>query len=197
MENFNEIKSIWENEHTDLSSSEISIDKLIKEDIRKKKAKHIANLLLLFFLVVILICLIGFASFQIWTSYLGLSIFLVLSFYLIYLKINKNSKVSDLELLDNNEFLSTLKKEKNETCVGNIKQQTNLFIFYAIGFGFYIYEIASKSMTALIIGYSALIIYLLVAKFFYFPLMAKRNQRKIDEIIKRINSLHYQFKENK
>jgi Ca2+/Na+ antiporter len=197
MENFNEIKSIWENGHTDSIISNITIDDVIKQHIRKKRNKNINNMILLFLMLVTLVLLIGFASFQMWTTYFGLSIFLMVTCYLIYLRRNGRSKISDLELLDNNEFLSTLKEEKNKTCVGNTKQQTNLFILYAIGFGFYIYETASKSITSLLIGYGVLAIYLLAAKFFYFPLIAQRNQRKTDEIIKQINALQNQYDEKK
>jgi hypothetical protein len=196
MENFDEIKSIWKNEPNGLISSDIIIDNIIKQHMRKKQKKNIINSILLFVLLLILIYLIGFASFQMWTTYLGLSVFFIVTFYIIYLRGKRYSKSSNIDFLDNNEFLSTLEKEKNETCIGKKKQQTSLFIFYAIGFGLYIYETASQSTTSLIIGYGALIIYLLAAKFFYFPFIAKRNQSKTNEIIKKINSLRHQFKEN-
>lgn len=195
MENFEELKSIWQNKSTSLNLVDISIENIIKQHIRKKQRKRLYNLILLFILLGITISLMVFASFHMLSTYLGLSIFLVVTLYIIYLRGKGYSKSSNMDFLDNSEFLSTLEKEKNETCIGKKKKQTYLFIFYSIGFGLYIYETASKNTTSLVLGYGALIIYLLAAKFFYFPMIAKRNRRKVDEIIKRINSLQHQFTE--
>lgn len=196
MENFNGIKSIWEQELKVSNSNDIAIDSIITQHIRNKKHKKIANSILLFTLLIIIVYLIGFTGLHMWTTYAGLFIFFIVSCYLIYIKWNKSSGTSDLELLDNQDFLSALKREKDETCVGTIRQQTRLFIFYAIGFGFYIFEIASRNLDTFLIGYGALLVYLLAVKFFYFPLIARRNRRKADQVINRINALQHQFEEH-
>ncbi len=194
MEEFDKIKATWKNQHSKSSANDININHIIKKYAQKERNRKLKGLFIVFMLLAVLVYLLVFADFQLWTTYVGLSIFVLVTIYLIYTKLNKGHKVSSIELMDNNEFLSSLKND--ETCVGSTKQQTGLFIFYAIGFGFYIYETASKDSTTLIIGYGALVVYLLAANFFYFPLMAKRNQRKKEEIINQISTLQNQFEEN-
>jgi len=194
MDSFDNIKKEWLNQNSKSPLNDINLSHIIKKYTQNERNRRMKGLFLAFILIVVLVYLLVFAHFQLWTTYVGLSIFILISIYLIHVKLRKVNKVSSIELMDNNEFLSTLKSE--ESCMGSTKQQTNLFIFYAIGFGFYIYETASQDSTSLIIGYGTLVVYLVVAKFFYLPFMARREQKEKENIVNQLTTLQNQFKES-
>ena len=196
MENFNDIKSLWQ---TDRNIELPQIEKIkgvLSQFNQKRKQKNLFSVILLVCCLIMLLLLVCFATIKMWTTYFGIMLWVGIAFYSIYLKIRQQNKLSGLETLSNNDFLVALEKEETQTCVGKSKNQARLFIAWAIGFFLYIYEPASKNPHSLLIGYGSLIVFIIAVWFFYIPFMTKRYQKNIQKTITHINNLKSQIHEN-
>lgn len=196
MDSFEEIKSLWHTNETANLSQQAEIEAAMRKYNQQRKRKTFLAVALLVCCLIILVFLISFATFNMWTTYFGILFWMGIALFSIYLKILKQNKFSTLETRSNNDFLIALEKEENQTCTGKSKNQGLLFIAWAIGFFFFIYEPASKNVTSLFIGYGALIVYIVAVWVFYIPIMTKRYQRNMQNIIAHINSLKSQINEN-
>ncbi len=192
MDSFSDIKSIWQaNTFNDLPHIG-AIEEAIGQFNKKIKLKNLLAIILLGVMIITLCFLISLALFKLWTTYLGLFIFMGVAFYTVYLKIKRHSKFSHLETLPNNDFLFALEKESEQACIGKSKHRTLLFIVWVIGFSFYLYEFISTDINYLLLGYSVLLILCLVMWFVYRPWMTKRYQNNVRMTIDHINHLKSQ-----
>ena len=196
MEGFNNIKSLWQTSEFDNLPQIAEIEGIIYRYRQKQKLNNFLAIILVACILVTLFLLVSFAAFKMWSTYFGLVLFIGIAFNTFYSKIKRQDKLSDLETLSNNDFLIALEKEKNQTCIGKSRKQAILFIIWAIGFSFYIYEFISYSINYLLIGYGALMMIIMVIWFFYRPFMTKRYQKDIQKATSRINHLKWQINDD-
>lgn len=92
MESFNDIKTLW---HSDVGANLPAMaDKENLVTAHTKKVKKINGIVifLLFCCAAVLLILIAFAPFKMWSTYLGLIIFMAVAIYSIRLKIRRQHK---------------------------------------------------------------------------------------------------------
>jgi len=195
MESFNDIKLLWQTNETTNLPQLADIEVVMRQYNKKRKKKTLLAVILLVCILIILFLLITFVTIKMWTTYFGIIIWMGLAFYSIYLKFRRQSKSSNFEALANNDFLIALEKEENQTCIGKSKNQALLFIAWAVGFSFYIYEVSANNTNSLVIGYGSLVVYIIAIWFFYLPFMKKRNQKNIQKMITHIKQLKSQINE--
>ncbi len=196
MESFTEIKSLWQTDELDDLPLMVEIEKVIRQYVKKSKRNNTIVILSLAGILTVSALLIRFADYNLWSTYSGMIIFMAIALYMILLKTRRQNKLADLETLSNNDFLSSLEKEEKQTCHGKSKNQTLLFIIWAIGFSFYIYEFIAHSIGQLLLGYGMLTILILSSWFIYRPYMARRYYQNIQKTVEHIHKLKSQINEN-
>lgn len=192
MENFNELKEIWNQDRFD-DKPEVEI--VIKQFNEEQKRINSRIILLLLLILLTLLFLLSGSYFEMWSSYLGLSIFAALAFVTLKIKLRRRNRLAGIENLSNADFLIELEKREHQNCSTKSKQQSYRFLAWAFGFLLYIYEPASSSKESLFISYGVLSAYILAVWFFYLPFMERRYQKKIQRTINYIEYLKEQFDE--
>ncbi len=195
MENFNEITSIWQTNAPAYSYPVDEVKKVMQRYSQKKKSQNIAMLLLAALLLIALIYLIQSAEFKMWSSYLGLSLFAVVALKAVHAKMKGHEMLTHLEELSNQEFLKELEQSEQQSCVGKARRQAILFVVWALGFSFYIYEIVWAT-NYLLWSYVALSLFIAFVWWVYRPFIQKRYQKASHDTITHIQHLTYQIYEN-
>ena len=196
MESFNDIKSLWHTDEPDNLPRIAEIKHTVRKYSRKKKLNNSFAIAALVGVLITFLLIITFTDFKMWTSYIGIMFFMGTAGYTMYLKIKRHSNLSDLEVLSNNDFLSALEQEENQTCIGKAKNQSFLFVTWATGFAFYIYEFITYGINYLLVGYAGLVVLGLFIWFVYRPLMTKRYQKDIKKTLDHIHHLKSQMNDN-
>jgi len=193
MDNFEEIKNIWQNQKAE---SLPSIDGIINTI----KAFHVRRKREIIFLVFIaVICLLA----MIWviidyessllTTRIGESLFILLGFYLLVSKLNLLKKKKQEELLSATEYLDDLQERSKKEAID--ESQPIPVIISVIALILYVYEILAASQMLLIIGYSVLFLLVALIWFVYRPFMIKRNLSKIQNLLDKIDTMKEQTNE--
>ena len=125
-------------------------------------------MLLLACVLILSFLIVGLATFAMWSTYLGMIIFICVAFYGIYMRIKRRETLSEMESLSNMDFLTALEKKENQNCLNKSNQQTGLFISWALGFCLYIYEFILHRLDYLLLGYGALLSFILFVWFFFY-----------------------------
>ena len=193
MENFNEVAMLWRSDSCMHVPDISKIELIVEEHQRKMKLNNVLVILLLLVILTAIGLLIAFAEFKMWTTYVGLIIWLGIAFSVMHSKLKRQDKLLNYEVLSNHQFLSALEDEETQNCVNKSFGQTILFILWAIGFSFYIYEFIIDEMTYLWSGYGALLCLILFVWFVYRPFMIRRYQHAIRKTIDQIIDLKSQI----
>ncbi len=192
MDNFDNIKNIWQSERAD---SLPNVD-IINMNIKKYKSKKRRTIFLLISMLIICFIIMINVWFSnkstLWTTRLGeILVFMTIAFTIyINLKLLQKSKAE--ELLNNEAFLSKLKKEQVESET-ETKQRRIAFAILSLAYVFYIYEKSAGSIQTLITGYGLLVAVIIVIWFIYRPIALKKEQQKIARMIHKIDSLKKQI----
>lgn len=193
MDHFDEIKNIWQSRPSGMQPSLSGFN----EAVRSFQSAQRRNILLLILLSVICLAamvwvMVDYQS-ALWTTRAGELIFLVMGLYLFYTKMNQLRKNNREEWLSARDFLDNLmENSKNEA-----KNRTRVLIFIvlAVAFFLYLYEMLAGSRLKMMAGYGSLTLFLLLVWFVYRPVMMRRQQKKIRNLLTKIDNLKNQADE--
>lgn len=193
MDHFDEIKNIWQSRPAGMQPSLSGFN----EAVRSFQSAQRRNILLLILLSVICLAamvwvMVDYQS-ALWTTRAGELIFLVMGLYLFYTKMNQLRKNNREEWLSARDFLDNLmENSKNEA-----KNRTRVLIFIvlAVAFFLYLYEMLAGSRLKMMAGYGSLTLFLLLVWFVYRPVMMRRQQKKIRNLLTKIDNLKNQADE--
>jgi len=193
MDKFDEIKNLWQSHKIEKTPSVTSIKNAIKNYHSKKKRNIIFIILFFIFSIFVWIgVMINYKS-HLWTTRFGEMLFIVLTIYLIFIKLKLLKKKQQEELLSTNDYLNELKKKSQKEA----QDQSKLIIFLiaSVSLFLYTYEMFSYSKIRLIIGYSTLLLYFVFIWFIYRPMMLKRQQKKVQNLLNKIDTIKNQTNE--
>lgn len=194
MENFKELQALWLADMPDFPKVE-EIEAQIRRFNRSKKLNNQLMLLLIVALIVLSFGLLYLADYKMWTSYLGIVLWIGIAFRLIYSKFKRKRIIAELEELPSNEFLKALENEVRNKKAGKSTTQSVLYSIWALGFIFYLYEFSHNSTSLMVLAYSALILFAIFIWFVYQPFMTKRYYKSIQKTIDHIQYLKKQLDE--
>jgi len=193
MDNFDEIKNIWQNQKTESLPSIASINKAIKGYQAKRKREVVFLVFLAAVCILAMIwVMIDYESYLL-TTRIGESIFIFLGFYLLISKLNLLKKKKQEELLNSTDYLDDL-KERSQKEASNESQPVPFFIS-VIALIIYMFEKLSTSQSLLIIGYFIVCLFVVFIWFVYRPFMIKRKQSKIQNLLDKIDNMKEQTNE--
>lgn len=193
MDNFDEIKNIWQTHRTERLPSISNINNAIKGYQATKKK----NIIYLIFLAIICLfamiwVVVDYQS-NLWTTRIGEALFILMSIYLFYSKLMSLKRSKQEELLSAKNYLDDLKEKTKKEAIN--ESQPILFIILSFAFFFYVYEMLAANKTQLIAGYCILFFFLVFMWFVYRPIKIKRQQTKIKDLLNKIDSIKNQTNE--
>ena len=193
MDNFDEIKNIWETQKDEKAPSFKQISKAIKRYQSQRKKKIVS----LIALSILCLTAMGYVMVDyhshLWTTRIGEILFLLVGIYLLYFNLNLFTKKKHEEMLNTNDYLDVFKKNSKREVMN--ESRPLLFIIASVAFFLYVYEILFDSKTQLIIGYSILIAFLAIMWFVVRPRQLKRKLTKIQKLLDKIDTINTQSNE--
>ena len=193
MENFDNIKNIWNSEKAE------NIPQLseINHEMLKYKAKTKQSLHFWFYLLLLsaalMFCVLVFNKTEMVSTIVGeIMIILTISYVIYnYIKIIVQIRVNDI--ISNNDYLSLLKQEKINDLRLKKKSQAISFLLLFLSYGIFLHEIISESTKTLVIGYSIYISIMAVLWFIYKPYWDKKQKKANQILIDKIENLKNQI----
>lgn len=198
MKDFEALKNIWQ--------CQVALPKVSHDDVLKKVRKTrngLASRLLIelsgMSIAAAVITWIWIESpFKMWTTHLAMIIFIVCCFYYIISVIGNYRSLNTKHLLDKPEdYISHLKKYKQERYIFNTRKYRIYSLFFTAGFLLYFIEISY--MTSFMITLIGFIFTFSWIGFCYFVLMKiyiRKEEAKLEEMISNLERLHKQFEDN-
>jgi hypothetical protein len=194
MENFKDLQALWLADRPDFPKVE-EMEGHIRRFNRRKRTNNLLLLVFLLLLVVFSFGILYLAAYQMWTSYLGIVLWIGIGFRLIYSKLKRKRIIAELEDLPSNEFLKALENEVENKSEGKSTTQALLYSIWALGFILYLYEFTHNSNSLMIISYAALMLFAIFIWVVYRPFMTKRYFKSIQKTIDHIQYLKKQLDE--
>lgn len=189
MDDFKNIKELWNSQNNLLTPNINQIEKIIK-DYQIKKKRNVFLVTALF-----IACGIGFLMIiflyksSYWTTIVG-EVLISLGFLLgLILKLKSLKKINNNEMKSNKDYLEDLTKVFNRK-----KPKTNLLqiisvSLLSIGYGFFIYEEIKTNQNELILSFIGILIFSLGMYYFFRPFINRKSKKKIEKLLDAIHQL--------
>lgn len=195
MQNFDELKNMWQNTNSNLPSAEVIL--MENERSRKKMIQKNAIGIITLGLTFCFITYIGFYyDFELSTTKLGIIIILMS----ICLGIFFNTNLIKLlikkvdALVDNQNYLNQLKEIRNKQRQIQTTGISVYFLLLTTGIMLYMYEFAKRDLTFGIIFYSITLAWIAFNWFYLRKRIIKKQQAEINKQIENIENLMARFK---
>lgn len=196
MQNFDELKNVWQNTNSDLPSAEVIL--MENERSRKKMIRKSIFGIITLGLTFCFITYIGFHyDFELLTTKAGIIITLIS----ICLGIFFNTSLVKLlikkldALVDNQNYLNQLKEIRTKQRQIQTTGISVYFLLLTLGIMLYMYEFAKRDLTFGVIAYSLTLAWIAFNWFYLRKRMIKKQQAEINKQIDNIEKLMGAFKE--
>ena len=194
MDNFEDIMAIWHSEKGTNLPSATQITAVIRAHKQRQSYRFYFIIGGLLLCLVIMFFIIFTYHVAMWTTPVGESLYVLAILYTLTIKYRSLRRKKANELLNNQEYLQQLKKEKIQDFT---KIPYKLFLGFLLLFlasCFYFYEWLVATKNTLILGYLCLSVFFLAAWFIYRPYMKRRYWEKNEQFINKVESLQKQKK---
>ncbi len=193
MDRFDEIKNIWQSRPAGMQPSLSGFNEAVRSFQSAKKRNVIFLILLSVICLAAMVWVMVDYQSTLWTTRAGELIFLVMGLYLFYTKMNQLRKNNREEWLSARDFLDNLMENSKKEATD--RTRVLIFIVLAVAFFLYLYEMLAGSRLKMMAGYGSLTLFLLLVWFVYRPVMMRRQQKKIRNLLTKIDNLKNQADE--
>ena len=192
MENFDDIKSIWQSEKAgQLPDADEFVTIVNKYKSRRHRITYVLSGILILCLAGFVLVWFGYKT-TMWTTRLGELLIFTAVLYAIYHNYKDIQKKKKENAEDSRQFLASLKKEVTE----KKEEKKRILIFLSllcIAYGFFIYENASGSLQSILITYLLLLAVIFFFWFVYRPFVNRMQQKSTEKMIQKIEELQKQL----
>ena len=193
MDNLSDIKKIWLTANTSLLPNTNEMLLLIKSYRKKMLAKKTAVVITGLILAVLMCMVVVSYHSTMLATRVGEICMLVACAMLIASNINSLWRAYKLKSFTNKEFIEYLEQGQAGRIRYYKKTQVIAFAFVSIGLLLYLYEGVYKNTVLCIVSYSLLVIWLLINWFIIRPKVYKRQTKKYNDTLKKIETISKQF----
>ncbi|WP_395626913.1 hypothetical protein [Daejeonella sp.] len=198
MKDFEALKVIWHNQITLPKVEHEAVFKKIQKTKNGLSRRLLIEIIGMTLAATAILSVWWFIPFNMWTTHLAMIIFLACCIYYIIAIIGNYRQINYDKLIDKPEdYITYLKKYKQERYVLNTRKYRIYTIFLSTGFLLYFVEISFMTPTWVII--LALIFTFSWIAFSYFISMRiyiKREESKLEEMIQNLERIQKQFEDN-
>ena len=192
MDNFKDIMAIWHSEKGTNLPSAAQITAVIRAHKQRQSYRFYFIIGGLVLCLVIMLFIIFTYHVTMWTTPVGESLYVLAILYILTIKYRSLRRKKANELLNNQEYLQQLKKEKIQDFTKTPYKLILGFLLLILASCFYFYEWLVATKNTLILGYLCLSGFFLAAWFIYRPYMKRRYWKKNEQFIKKMESLQKQ-----
>lgn len=195
MQEFNEIEAIWAKHTVEVKISAADMLKQAKKEVKSIRNKSLLNIfgMALSFFAIIAVWL--FLSFQSWTTYLGISIFMgTVGVYTVILYNNYRIIAKNDFTLDPNQFIEQLKRYQTN----RIALYSNLYWVYAFVLSlatglFFIEVLANFELWLKTTVISVTFIWIVFSSTYLRKAFIKKDKEKVNLLMEKLGRLKQQF----
>jgi len=189
MDDFENVKQLWNSKNTLDTPNLEQIQTVIKKYQSKKKRNAFLLTALFISCGILFILIIIFHNPLLWTTTFG-EVLIAIGFILgMILKLNTLKNITKNELKSNKDFLEDLIKLSVQRKSKVNWLQLISVLLLAIGYGFFIYEEIQENQSELILSYLGIILFALGMYFIFRPFVKSKSKKKIQKMIKEIERL--------
>jgi Flp pilus assembly protein TadB len=193
MDNLNDLKTIWLTAKTDCLPTADEMVRTMKTYRNRKLLKKAALTAIAILLVALLVLTAIYYPSTMATTRIGEACMLVAAIILLSSNINSLKRAYKLKNCTNKECVEHLESGQRGRIRFYRKTQLIAFAFVSIGLLLYLYEMVYQNLAMSIIVYSVTIVWLLINWLVVRPRAFKRQTKKFNEAMEKIEKLSKQF----
>jgi len=193
MDNLDDLKKIWLTAKTDCLPTADEMVRTMKTYRNRKLFKKAVLTTIAVLLVALLVVTAVYYTSTMVTTRIGEACMLVAAIILLSSNLNSLKRVYKLKNCSNKEFVEHLESGQRGRIRFYKKTQVIAFAFISMGLLLYLYEMVYPNLVAGVIAYSVTIVWLLINWLVVRPKAFKRQTRKFNESMEKIEKLSKQF----
>lgn len=194
MEEFKDLKELWHSDKAENLPGPKEFERTLSKHRKNRSFKLLGVVTGLVFCMAGMAYVVFFNPSSSWQTYIGGSMLMAVTLYTITFKYRTWQNKKRQETLTIRAYIEELQKEKSRDFYRFPYKYAIVLLGAFFGSCLYFYPLLSSDYSIMIIGYSALLLFFLVAWFFYRPFMRNQYWKKNNRYINYINSLKNQLK---
>jgi xanthine/uracil permease len=195
MDNLNDLKAIWLTAKTDSLPDSHDMVQIIKKFRNKKLLKIAALVITAIVLVMGMTWVVFIYKSTMLSTRIGEAFIIIAGIILVSTNLNSLLRFYKLRECSNKEFLHFLEQTRLRQQFYYQRTQIVAMVFCATGLLAYLYEGVYKNTILFIGAYTGTVLYLLIIWFIVRPRVFKKEERKINAQIEKLESISKQINE--
>jgi hypothetical protein len=193
MDNLNDLKAIWLTAKTDSLPDSHQMVQIIRKFRNKKLLKISALVVSAILLVFGMIWVVFIYKSTMLSTRIGEAFIIIAGIILVATNINSLNRFYKLKECSNKEFIQFLEQTRLRQHFYYRRTQVVAMLFCATGLILYLYEGVYKSTILFIGAYTGTVLYLLIIWFIVRPRVFKKEEKKINQQIEKLESISKQI----
>ena len=193
MDNLDDLKAIWLTAKTDSLPDSAEMKRIVKSFRSKKLLLLVLSVLLCIVLIAVMVWVIFAYQSKMITTRIGEVMIIIAALILVATNSNSISRFLNLKVCSNKDYLKFLEQTRLRQRFYQKRTQIIAMLFCFTGMMFYLYEAVKDNLTLLFTAYAFTIAYFLVLWLFVRPRVIRKDARKLDAEIKKIQIISNQL----
>ncbi len=193
MDNLDDLKALWRSAKTDSLPQPEEMLRMVKKFRNQKLRRKIIIIIVALTCCVIMVTGIFVDGAKMVSTYIGDVLLIISCLILVVTNIRSVKRFYDLKDCTNSEFVQFIERTRQNQIYFYKKTQVIAMSVTSVGLLLYWYEIVHRHPTLTIIIYSSTVVYLGIMWFVVRPRVFKKNARKLNEMLERLEKISKQF----
>ncbi|OCX54445.1 hypothetical protein BEL04_09390 [Mucilaginibacter sp. PPCGB 2223] len=193
MDNLDDLKALWLSANTDPLPQPAEMLRMVKKFRNQKIRRKVIIIVIALACSCIMLWGIFFDHATMVTTYIGDVLLIISCVILAVTNIRSVKRFYELKDCTNSEFVQFIERTRQNQIYFYKKTQVIAMSVSSVGLMLYWYEFVHHNATLTIIIYSATVVYLAVMWFVVRPRVFKKNARKLNEMLERLEKISKQF----
>jgi hypothetical protein len=193
MDNLNDIRAIWLTAKTDSLPNSDEMLRIVKKFRNQRLRRKLAIIFSALALAALMIVTVFIYKSTMITTRLGEGLAIATCVILVFTNTKSLKRFIDLKECSNKEFIEFLEQTRRNQVYYYKKTQVAGMALSSVGLLLYLYELVYKNVILFIIIYSIAVIWILILWLIIRPRAFKKQGRKLDETMKRLENISKQL----
>jgi len=193
MDNLDDLKALWLSAKTDSLPQPEEMLRMVKKFRDQRIRRKVIIIVIALLCAVIMFWGMLFDGFTMFTTYIGDVLMIISCIILVVTNLRSIKRFYQLKDCSNAEFVQFIERTRQNQIYFYKNTQVIAMSITSVGLMLYWYELVHRKPALTIIIYSATIIYLGVMWFVVRPRVFKKNARKLNEMLERLEKISKQF----
>lgn len=194
MDNLNDLKAIWQTAKTDDLPKSAEMLRLVKKFRNQRLFKKILLIVLAILLLAVMVFVMFIYKSTMLTTRIGEALFIIACVILVVTNTRSLKRFIDLKDCSNKEFIEFLEQTRRNQVYFYTRTQVIALSVCSLGLLLYPYEFAHVNMDWFIGTYTFVVLYLGIIWLIVRPRVFKKEARKLNETLERLEKISNQIK---